>query len=132
MTMLLSEDQTTAIFLFASTISVVLRSAFWYRSRGAHLGKPNTGKTIARNFRPTKPLTKKDELIIQMLDEHEHDEADMTAMLYLAMLVGSAQPAPYIQPERLWEQNRPECGPTCGVCICYPRGFCRCEAGERD
>ena len=77
--MFFNNEQTTAVVLFASSTCMALKMASWWRSRGAHLGKKG-GKKIARNFRPTKPLAKKDMLIIQMLDEHEHDEADMTAM----------------------------------------------------
>ena len=82
-TMLFHEDQTTAVVLFVSSIGLALKAASWFRSRGAHLGKRG-GKSFSRNFRPTKPLAKKDELIIQMLDEHEHDDADMTAMYVIS------------------------------------------------
>jgi len=81
--MLLNDSQTTAVALFAASIGIALKTASWYRSKGSHLGKLG-GRPFARNFRPTKPLAKKDELIIQMLDEHEHDDADMAAMYVIS------------------------------------------------
>lgn len=81
--MFLNDEQTTAAILFASSIGIVIKMASWYRSKGVHLGKRG-GKPFTRNFRSTKPLAKKDELIIQMLDEHEHDEVDMAAMYVIS------------------------------------------------
>ena len=92
--MLLNEEQTMAIVLFASSVSLALRTATYFRSRGRHLGKPGI-KSYARHFRPTKPLAKKDELIIQMLDEHENDGVDMAAMYVISDPTISGHPVIY-------------------------------------